>query len=80
MKKRGEFPFEHARRVTAKEVAAARLAIASSLQTIPYCLVECVSSVATSPADAERCDDNGRTAATVPPATRSGRGSIPRLP
>jgi len=54
MKKRGEFPFEHARRVTAKEVAAARLAIASSLQTIPYCLVECVSSVAMSPADAER--------------------------
>jgi len=31
MKKRGEFPFEHARRVTAEEVAAARLAIASKL-------------------------------------------------
>src|SRR2546430_13026026 len=31
MKKRGEFPFEHARRVTAEEVAAARSAIASKL-------------------------------------------------
>jgi len=31
MKKRREFPFEHARRVTAEEVAAARSAIASKL-------------------------------------------------
>ena len=31
MKKRGEFPFEHARRVTAEEVAAARSAIAATL-------------------------------------------------
>jgi uncharacterized protein (DUF4415 family) len=31
MKKRGEFPFEHARRLTAEEVAAARSAIAAKL-------------------------------------------------
>ena len=31
MKKRGEFPFEHARRVTAEEVTAGRSAIAAKL-------------------------------------------------